>query len=161
MTTELVLLFALLQQDKGMVKISRIAEPPGPVHVHVPCGGKETEFTFETSLGEEVHFNPCETARAMIRERATNTHERVAIVEKRIFIVQFYVLGGVPSFDTLVNGPDNQEHWHAEITILEVVNGEKVKLAGPFEGVWTERGCFEDDPEAIVKRWLETEKEAK
>jgi len=47
--------------------------------------------------------------------------------------------------------PPGQPHYTSLITVLQVIDGETGAIGEPFWGVYTEGGCFEDNPETLVQ----------
>lgn len=50
---------------------------------------------------------------------------------------------------------DNQLHYDATIRVYEIEKGERHPIGFLMSGKYTERGCFEDDPELFVKRAID------
>jgi hypothetical protein len=50
-----------------------------------------------------------------------------------------------------LTNPPGQPHYNAEITVYEIVDGNKKQLA-IFGGQYTANGCFEDDPKYLVDK---------
>lgn len=40
----------------------------------------------------------------------------------------------------------------AIITVYEVIRGEKIIIGKPFDGKYTEKGCFEDNPKYLLEK---------
>jgi hypothetical protein len=68
--------------------------------------------------------------------------------DDRFFIVRYeYNPFGITSVPSTMG--ESQAHYSANITVSEIVNGRAVELS-KHGGVYTERGCFEDDPKTLV-----------
>ena len=52
-------------------------------------------------------------------------------------------------------------HYEAEITVFDVSDGKRVRVAEPAEGQYTELGCIEDAPALLVQQALARARMAK
>ena len=52
-------------------------------------------------------------------------------------------------------------HYEAEITVFDVTDGQRVRVAEPAEGQYTELGCIEDAPPLLVEQALARARTAK
>lgn len=43
-------------------------------------------------------------------------------------------------------------HYRAEITVYKIKNGERIIIGETFSGIYTEQGCFEDNPALLVRK---------
>lgn len=46
--------------------------------------------------------------------------------------------------------PPGQNHYSAEITVYKIDKCDAVQIGYPFEGIYTPKGCFEDDPKYLI-----------
>lgn len=53
--------------------------------------------------------------------------------------------------------PLSAAHYDARITVYKIV-GSRYQHIATFNGIWTERGCFEDSPGALVATALDIKK---
>ena len=60
-----------------------------------------------------------------------------------------------PMYATIpLTNPPGAPHYTAVIQIKRFENGQFVNLGESFGGQYTDNGCFEDDPETLVKELL-------
>jgi len=79
------------------------------------------------------------------------TRERTVERNDGFYVVQYdYSTQGVIMIPAVGGG---QAHYDAEITVFKVQDGKKKRIAR-FSGQYTDRGCFEDDPNSLVDRAL-------
>jgi hypothetical protein len=83
-------------------------------------------------------------------EEAERTYENYG----HFYVVHFSYTTRSYSVPATMSG---QPHYSATISVYEVLNGGK-KLLSEFEGKYTEKGCFEDDPKSLVKYAIEKAK---
>jgi hypothetical protein len=48
--------------------------------------------------------------------------------------------------------PPGQPHYQATITVYQIVDGKKIIIGESFDGQYTEKGCFEDDPKYLIDK---------
>ena len=82
------------------------------------------------------------------------THTRTYTTDGHVYVVE-YDVEDTGSYAVPLTLPVGQPHYNATITVSEVVEGRQQLVTAPFAGQWTPRGCFEDDPESLVKEALE------
>lgn len=66
----------------------------------------------------------------------------------------FYIINFVynTSYCTIpATNPPGQPHYGATITVYEIIDGKKQIIGEPFGGTYTEKGCFEDAPDYLIK----------
>jgi hypothetical protein len=148
-------LLLFVQLMSGTTQVLKINPEKLETVIKLTCPGDtdfEPGFLFKVKVNDvvvDVPFYPCMEA-AAIQDR---THERTALLAgKRTFVVGYYV----PNKNWLLAPSlfNSQPLYKAQITIYEVVAGIRKRVGGPFMGVWTEKGCEEDDPVNIVKTWM-------
>lgn len=58
-------------------------------------------------------------------------------------------------FVPAVAGPDaNNSHYDAKVTVF-LDGSEPLQIGKTFDGMWTDKGCFEDDPATLVEKALD------
>jgi hypothetical protein len=81
--------------------------------------------------------------------------ERTYQGDGHFYIIHFTYDAGLSMIPA--TSPVGQLHYSALITVSEIVNGAKKEIA-TFNGQYTERGCFEDDPQTLVEMALKMKK---
>lgn len=86
--------------------------------------------------------------------RETQLAERSAIVEGKLFVVQYnyYPYGAITVPAT---NPVGQAHYSSIITVIDAEG----KHVASFNGQYTEKGCFEDEPKMLVEKALKLRQE--
>ena len=91
---------------------------------------------------------PCMALELHIMAQDHLTIERPYETDGHLYLVEYHVHQDDSYTVPAVRG--GQPHYAATITVFEIVHGARHAIASPFPGQWTERGCFEDDPAALV-----------
>lgn len=94
------------------------------------------EFNYETTLGYYMN-NEDKTAERTYQDGTG-----------------FYIINFVynTSYCTIpATNPPGQPHYGATITVYEIIDGKKQIIGESFGGTYTEKGCFEDAPDFLVK----------
>jgi hypothetical protein len=94
------------------------------------------EFNYKTTLGNYMN-------------NEDTTAERTYQDSTGFYIINFVYN---TSYCTIpATNPPGQPHYGATITVYEIVDGKKQRIGEPFGGTYTEKGCFEDAPDYLVK----------
>jgi hypothetical protein len=86
----------------------------------------------------------------------SQTYMRTFEADGHFYVIEYFVGSNAD-----VRGPSTlraQPHYAATIQVFEVLNGRRMLIAKPFGGIWTPDGCFEDEPQALVKQAYELAK---
>lgn len=68
---------------------------------------------------------------------------------KRFFVIEFERNEDWCTVPAIANA---QPHWGAKISVFEIINGKQILVCDPFDGEYTAKGCFEDDPKMLVEK---------
>ena len=86
--------------------------------------------------------------------RTITTHERTWAEHGHVYVVSYRVER--PGMSIPLTNLPGGVHYDASITVFRVVEGRHQRVAS-FDGQYTDEGCFEDDPKALVQWALELE----
>ena len=109
---------------------------------------------------EEEKWRDCVRGLAVEITRAERykEHKRFVVVDEKSYKVHYRVDTGGMMFVPSTN-PPGQLHYSAKITVFMLVEDRgEVALTEPFPGQWTPAGCFEDNPEMLVRKALKVQK---
>lgn len=87
----------------------------------------------------------------------TKHAERTVTYSNRFFVISYDY--NTSSCLIPLTYPPGEPHYSATITVYEVIKGEKIKVCEPFSGQYIEKGCFEDNPETLVKQALKNKEQ--
>lgn len=78
----------------------------------------------------------------------TKSANRVAIVDGKQYTVEYIYKESGYKIPLTVNP---QHHYHAKISVYRNRGKSKRLIGQPFHGYYTEKGCFEDNPETLIR----------